>query len=189
MRRSLIAFGLLAACATEPAPVTPDPVMEPEGPPPVMGTVDLAEGASTQVFTTYDFSVGAFDGSAQVRGPDGQVILALMAYPDADPQAEAGVLRIEAALGTVPRGRTVTGEVSVRIVTFAQGDTTTLWSNIGRPTWLEVTTLERGSGPDAAYGHATGRYKTTLCDALRPEKNDCHEVSGRFDTQVQFDGV
>lgn len=190
MRRRLAAACLLtlAACAGGPPGPGVAVTLTPErnGPPPVMGTVSLTEGGVTQVFTTYDFSVGAFDGSAWFGPGDPGARLVMTAYPDRNPDAETGLLRIEAELPALPVRKTVTGAALVQVLDRA-GSGRVLWSNLGRPAWLEVGSFAR-IGADA-YGHVTGSYRTVLCDMTAPEKNDCHEVTGTFDTQVQFDGI
>jgi hypothetical protein len=190
MRRRLAAAFLLtlAACAGGPPAQDIAVALTPErdGPPPAMGTVSLTEGGATQVFTTHDFSVGAFDGSAWFGPGDPGARLMMTACPDRNPDAETGLLRIEAQLPAPPVAGAVTGQVLVQVPGRA-GSVPIRWSSLGRPAWLAVGSFAR-TGSDA-FGQVTGRFGTTLCDMVAPKKNDCHEGTGTFDTEVQFDGI
>jgi hypothetical protein len=190
MRRFLSVFCLLTACAGTPdyevGVVVPD--MR-DGPPPAMGTVTLtgADGA-VQVLTTYDFSIGALDGSAWFGGFDQKYTLHLRAYPDQNPEAEAGIFTLEADLPGYPAAGMAGAKVKVEIGHRGQKDWRVDWSSRRQPSSVEITEVTRQK-EGSSYGHAKGTFATVLCDMAAPEKHDCHDVTGSFDTDVQFDNV
>ena len=77
MRAAFLAL-LLAGCVeVPPGGVIPDPG---PGHPPKMGDVTGQLGGQAVAWETYDFSVGAFDGSAWVEHFDGPYKLHLAGY-------------------------------------------------------------------------------------------------------------
>lgn len=190
MRRFLIAVLLLSACSQAPQEelgIALSPTRD--GPPPPMGTVTLtgADGAA-QVLTTYDFSIGALDGSAWFGGFDQNYTLNIRAFPDANPEATEGVVQLVANLPGPPEAGMSSTEATVKILRYGAQSTTMLWSSLRQPTRVIIETVTRAT-PEDVSGHATGRFETVLCDMTAPERNDCQPVTGRFDTDVQFDNM
>lgn len=190
MRRSLIAVLLLTACSQAPEEelgIALSP--QRDGPPPPMGTVTLtgADGAQ-QVLTTYDFSIGALDGSAWLGGFDGKYTLNLRAFPDQNPDAVEGVFQLVANLPGAPVAGMESTAVTVKILREGQSSNVMQWSSLRQPSRVVIETVDR-AGPEDVAGHATGTFTTRLCNMEAPEKNDCYDVTGRFDTDVQFDNM
>lgn len=190
MRRSLIAVLLLTACSQAPQEelgIALSPTRD--GPPPPMGTVTLTgEDGGQQVLTTYDFSIGALDGSAWFGGFDGKYTLNLRAFPDQNPDATEGILVLVANLPGPPEAGMETTAVTVKIEREGQKGNVMQWSSLRQPSRVVIDTVERAS-PEDVSGHAAGTFTTRLCNMEAPEKNDCYDVTGRFDTDVQFDNM
>lgn len=189
MRLAVLALGFLCACtagsAEDQAVVMPEGR---DGPPPPMGTVTLQADGASQVLTTFDFSIGALDGSAWFGGFNDAFTLHLRAFPDADPDATAGVFILEATLPGRPAHGMVSTAVTAQIEKDGAKGQVMQWFSRRNPGRVEIETVTR-EAPESSFGHATGRFAVTLCDMAAPEKNDCHAVAGRFDTDVQFDNL
>jgi hypothetical protein len=194
---------LLVACAAPSIDVTPgtDGLVMPEeimvtpftpepGYPPKLGTASLDSAGTVQIFTTFDFSVGAFDASAWFDSRDGVQRFAMTAYPEENPDAEVGLLRVTADL---PGGRVAGSEgapVLVEIWWEDRGNGRKLTS-AGHPASLVIDRFTPDSESTSGYGQATGRFEATLCPGMGdPAKvtsgADCQEVRGSFDTRVQY---
>lgn len=199
----LLVLPLLAACSVPSSDVTPVPqaptlpeeavVMpfypEPDDPP-KLGTVSFESGGTVQIFTTFDFSVGAFDASAWFDSRDGVQRFTMTAYPEENPDAESGLLRVTAGL---PGGRVAGSEgapVLVEILWEGKRDGRKLTS-VGHPASLVIDRFTPDTDSSSGYGQAKGRFKATLCPGTGdPAKvtlgTDCQTVSGSFDTRVQY---
>lgn len=187
------ATALLAACdTTAPVPVDTgglydDPWADPSYPP-RLGTMSAVIGDSQASWTTFDFSVGAFDASAwfsRSYEPDagpGETTLTLVGYPNENPRAENGLLRVVLRLDGRP-------EAGVRVI----GATLELIDNrdfaAPRLAGTGSGSLTRADiGQGSGYGEAAGQFDGRLCPPDDPD-GACLSVTGSFTTTVQYDGL
>lgn len=190
------AFALLLAACVGGAPRGAGEETGP-GYPPRMGVVEASLGGRAARYETFDFSVGAFDASAQFRNEPaadgtitsgGRVRLVLWAYPDGDPKARKGILAIAAVFPGLPAGAARSRDVTVELRTDGDSGGRRLLSK--GPARLELLSITRDADQGGAYGRGTGRVSATLCeavgDALVPG-GACQDFSARFDTALQFD--
>ncbi|NBZ86116.1 hypothetical protein [Stagnihabitans tardus] len=197
--RLILPVLLLAALPLTLHPLAAQVVLEPSaedlppGYPPKLGLAELVEGGKTQVLTTYDFSIGAFDASAwfgegiEARG------FYLTAYPDDNPDARKGVLRIYGHYeswtpGQAP-GATTEGLVEWSITEGFRGRR---WTSAGKPVEVVVDSfVPQEPGQTSGYGHVTGHYSARVCSGdkdpvvVAPNAR-CREISGQFETDVQY---
>lgn len=194
----LAAAALLSACgqsAPEPALIEVpedlgviglDPWSDPSYPP-RLGTISATIDGTGGVWTTYDFSVGAFDASAWFSrsgetgaAPD-ETTLTLVGYPDANPRAEDGLLRVVLRLDGRPApGIRVTG-ATIEVIDDADFGEPRL-AGTGTGTLTSVT-IGEGSG----YGEAAGSFEGRLCSPTA-SGDTCLAVAGSFATGVQYEG-
>jgi hypothetical protein len=195
MRAALALPLLLAACSIDPgAPDLQDPppliisggdpYADP-GYPPVMGTVALTDGSLPEaVWTTYDFSVGAYDASAWFGRPGGgPVTLTITAYPDANPRAENGLVRLVVELPGVPTGP---GPLPEGVMALIDGRD---WNDpvASGPASVTLTGITREQA-ESGYGTISGTFTGGFCEEVG-DLTECRDLTGRFDTRVQFDGL
>ncbi|GGL62174.1 hypothetical protein [Wenxinia marina] len=160
----------------------------PEGGWPVMGTMRARLDGRPFEWTTFDFSVGAFDATAWLQRVDGAIQLSLRGLPDGDPEADRGWLFVR---GTLPS--LAPGETTAAVVALTKEDSIVgpRWQSLPGAATLVLETLERDG--DEVYGHATGRYAATVCptdgEAIAFDETDCRRVEGTFDTEIQFDSL
>ncbi len=166
------------------------------GYPPRMGMVEASLGGKAAYFETFDFSLGAFDASAQFRSEltadgkttaGGRVRLVLQAYPDGDPNARKGILTVEAVFPKLPAGAARSREVTVKL-DIDGDDGTRRWLSKG-PARLELLSVSRKTDGGGAYGRGTGRVSAMLCEAMDETfvpGGACQDFSARFDTSVQY---
>lgn len=155
-----------------------------------MGYVTATSGAQTLTWETYDFSLGAFDASASIRRSDAGITLNIRAF---DPEDEGldGAFRIdiEAILASLNAG-----PGSVTLIEVVDQDRFAEDSARYRGTSdvsLAVTALTR-DGEDS-YGQISGTFAGSFCRATSEQAaidtEDCRDVTGQFDTMVQFEGI
>lgn len=197
----LLALGLLTpAFAEEPEVVYQEEM--PEGYPWVMGDGTVTLDGMARSYTTYDFSVGAFDASVQFRkyydcsgkgacDDTGKIELAIGAYPDANPDAKGDVVRIHGLFPRVPgaprKAREV--EIEVRDVGGQPGH----WLRSKGPAKLQLTAIKRGDAEGSdSYGTLSATVTGTVCDATEEAMvpgGACHSFKAVFTTKVQYDSV
>jgi hypothetical protein len=204
MRRlPLCLLPLLAACAApssdapsgagtsaEPVEAVVAPFVPPPGYPPKLGTAQLNAEGTVQIFTTYDFSVGAFDASAWFDSENDVPRFTLTGYPGENPDAETGLLRVTAHLPNGSAAGSAGTEVLVEIWQEGKRNGAKLTS-VGHPASLVLDSFTQESDGTSGYGHASGRFTATLCPGAGDPAQvtlgtQCHEVSGSFDTGVQY---
>jgi hypothetical protein len=92
----------------------------------VMGEAVVTLDCAERPYTTYDFSIGALDASVQLRKSydcsgqgscqdTGQIELSMNAYPDTNPDAEAGVFNVSGVCDGVPDGPVAPQKVTVML--------------------------------------------------------------------------
>lgn len=201
MRHLLKALGLLVVIGQ---PLTAQEVVEmevPEGWPWKMGEASVVLDGQTRPYTSYDFSIGAFDASVQFRDhydcsgsgackDTGKVLLALGFHPGTDHQADIDVIHARAVFPRLPKGAAKTRDVEVewRLEDDFQGRK---WLSKG-PAKVKLTAVERGRDGSDSYGHLTGTLTATICEAvdesLVPD-GECHSLAISFDSDVQYDSL
>jgi hypothetical protein len=114
----------------------------------------------------------------------------MTAYPEENPDAETGLLRVSADL---PGGRVTGSEgASVLVEILWEGERNgRKLTSVGHPASLVIDRFTPDSESTSGYGQAKGRFTATLCPGTGdPAKvtfgTDCQEVSGSFDTRVQY---
>jgi hypothetical protein len=197
MRPALLFPLILIAC--DAVPVTDTPLVDPpgvigggDGPrgpfggPPEMGVIAFSEGgAPERVWTTYDFSVGAYDASAWFGRPGGgPVTLTITGYPDQDPQAEDGLLRLVVELDRLPTGPGDLPEGWLTIVDDGNWDSPVQQS----PARVTLDFISREQA-ESGYGQIRGIFTAGFCYETGNGLAECNGVEGRFATQVQFDSL
>ena len=201
-------LGLLGACQTgnDAQTIVPEDQLGivvpdlPEGYPWKMGDVVLIMGGSARPYTTYDFSIGAFDAAVQLRAEydcsgtgscedTGKVLLSMRAHPGADPDAKAEVLFVSGVFDTLPGGPAEAQNVIVQI-SGAQGwDGKMLMSGSAR---MKITAIKRGKDGRDAYGTLSATVTATVCDAVDEVLTPggaCQDITASFETEVQYDSV
>lgn len=173
-------------------PVSAQVLVEPSaGDVPPLGEVRLSEAGKETIYTTFDFSVGAFDASAWLEGMGGAPRLHVTAYPDGDPQAQKGLLRIEAGFARSLAPGMITQEAKVEILMGKSRDGRR-WTSEGKMAEVEIFDfVPQEAGVDTGYGRLTGRFSARICSgdgapAVVAPNARCRDVSGLFATEAQF---
>jgi hypothetical protein len=205
MRRVVVGLALaggLQACAPVETGGT-DPIMPQEavvympdpgpGYPPKMGTVTIEGADQRTVLTTYDFSIGALDGSAWFGKRDDKDIMVISAWPDENPKAEENGVVIEARLPAPPVAGMVASGVVISVLWEGKSEGRRN-SSEGHPATFVIDSVSRNTGETSNYGQVTGHFSARLCPAegevavVEMDSPECLDISGTFDTGVQFDG-
>lgn len=160
----------------------------PEGYPPTMGDVTATLGGRDLTWQTYDFSIGAFDASAWVSDEDDKITLRIMAYPEGQPEKMEDRLRIVAEFPLFPSPGSQADTAVVEVLGEKEIDGRKLTSGSG----TVALTLDEFSRNSYAYGHTSGSFEATLClkrTKTAPVSRKCQKMTGRFDTDIQFDNM
>ncbi len=184
--RRLVGWMVVLALVGPVAAQTADGV--PEGYPPVMGDVTATLGDRALTWQTYDFSIGAFDASAWVSDEDDNITLRIMAYPEGQPEKMEDRLRIVAEFPLFPSPGAHSDTVLIEILGEEQIDGRKLTSGTKPVTF----TLDEFTRHSYAYGHTSGSFEATLClkrTKAAPVSRKCQKITGRFDTDIQFDNM
>jgi hypothetical protein len=165
----------------------------PEGYPPAMGGAVLTEGADTFYFTTFDYSIGAFDASAFFLGMEsGAPTFTLTAWPNGDEDAKSGLLRVEGTFSGVigPGSTDAAAVVAISIKETFRGRR---WTSEGGEGVLVIDSfVPQTPGSSSGYGHATGHFTARICSAdgdpaVVAKNARCRAVTGSFETDVQYE--
>ena len=178
MRAVVIAL-LLAGCvqAQTSGPPVPDPG---PGYPPKMGEVTGQLGGQAMAWDTYDFSVGAFDGSASVDHFDGPYRLRITGYPPGQPESKVDRLNVTGTFA----GKPATGALrAVEVAIGTEGNGGAPGSQAQGAT-LVVERIEAPVG--GGYGTASGRITAAVCPSNPAIMAPCRLFEARFATRVQF---
>ena len=150
----------------------------------------MIQDGVTQVFTTYDYAVGAYDASAWFDSDEGQSRFTLTGYPDENPDAEDALLRLTAHL---PQGRIAgsAGKDELVEVWLDNGRKGAKLTSVGHPAALVIDSFTPDTAETSGYGQSSGHFSAVLCPgtgdpAVVAPGNACRAVSGRFDTGVQY---
>jgi hypothetical protein len=204
MRATLI-LGCLAM-ALAPAVLADEPLIPveaelPDGYPWKLGDVAVTLDDKTRAYTTYDFSIGAFDASVQFRDhvdcsgdgactETGKVALVMVAYPDANPDAEGDLVVVKGIFPRLPDRARRTGAVTVEIRNPGGVEGRSLISK-GRAK-LTLTEVRRGKDGSDSYGTLAATVTATVCEAKDEaliKDGACHSFRAEFVTDVQYDSV
>lgn len=205
MRRALVC-GLLAWSVLSPAygeePVVVYQEEVPEGYPWLMGDGAVTLNGASRSYTTYDFSIGAFDASVQFRKDydcsgkgsckdTGKILLSLVAHPDANPDATGDLVVIRGLFPRVPNAPRKAKGVSIAIENVGGVEGKYLRSNGAAK--LALTAIKRGDedGSDS-YGTLSATVTGTVCEATEEALvpgGACQPFKAVFTTKVQYDSV
>jgi hypothetical protein len=181
----------LAPAFAETTIVLEQPEQLPPGYPPKMGQVTLTGPEGTTTFTTYDFSVGAFDASAFFDTREEKPHFTIMGYPNENPDAEAGTFWLTTQFDVAAKAGSKGRYTLVEIATTKDHEGPRQ-SSAARKASLTIDSFTK-EDPTATsgYGHVTGHFTARMCQvdhspAVRQPGSTCHNVSGSFDTQVQY---
>lgn len=184
---ALAAVLALAGCVASPGPETGGAEDLPPGYPPKMGALTGTLAGAPAEWQTYDFSIGAFDASAQASADwqSGEVSVLLIGYPPGAPQADAGRLWVSGDFGqSLRRGAAQAPEVM--LVQGKDRDGPRLTSQ-GQTAELVIDTIGPAR-PDSYSRRVTGRIRARLCPqgyAAGAALPDCADLALRFDTDLQ----
>ena len=156
----------------------------PEGYPPKMGEVSGKVGDQPRLWETYDFSIGAFDGSAWAGqdGDDEPVVVSIMAFPPGEPDTLPGRIHAKASFG--PALRTGAGvDPVVSILRDEDLDGPRLTSE-GQAATLVIDSIG-AARPDSYNRRVTGRIEARLCPVDWPGEG-CKTIALVFDTDLQI---
>ena len=165
----------------------------PEGFPPAMGDVIMTDKGKTFVFTTFDFSIGAFDASAFFLGMESETpSFRLSAWPGGNHEAEMGVLRLTGSFAgkVTPGAQAKDAVVEISIEKDRDGRR---WTSEGGPALLVIDEFTPDQpGFSSGYGRARGHFEARICSgdgepAVVPKNARCRDVAGQFETAVQFE--
>jgi hypothetical protein len=159
----------------------------PPGYPPKMGEISGTLGGKAVAWETFDFSIGAFDASAQATqdGASGEVTLRLVGHRPGEPDNRQMRATIEGSFGPALRPGAA-ADVEIAIYRGADWDGPRLTS-AGQNAELVIDSI----GPKVADSYSrrvTGHASARLCPKNWLLKS-CQDVVLRFDTDVQIDGT
>jgi hypothetical protein len=209
--RPALNFGLVLALMVPVAVMAPaqevaeePPIVyypPPEGYPWKMGDATISLDGKPRSYTTFDFSIGAFDAAVQFRADydcsgsgackeTGKVALVLGAHPDGDSEADHDRVFIKALFARLPSKPKKSKEVTVEIRNVGGQDGVYLRSN--GPAKLSLTAIKRGKDGRQSYGTLRATVTATVCEATEDaliKGGDCQSFNAVYDTEVQFDSV
>ncbi len=179
MKAALVLMWLVSgtgALAQDSIPLSEgDPSWWVDGPP-KMGTISGEGDGDRIVWTTYDFSIGAFDASAWVTKDNdgtGPQRLSVLGYTDPDSFDGRILFRVN-----------VTGYTTG---TFA-AEVSLIDEDIDAPRQTGLITFEISrfdrDDPDASYGNLAATAQGTICSTANTI--DCFEATFVIETQIQF---
>lgn len=159
----------------------------PPGYPPRMGEITGTLGGKDVTWETFDFSVGAFDASAQATrdGESGEVTLRLIGHRPGAPDSRRMRAVIRGSFGASLR-LGAARDPEIAIYRGAEWDGPRLTSE-GQTVELVIDSI----GPEVSDSYSrrvTGHASARLCPKAWLLKS-CQEVVLRFDTDVQIDGT
>lgn len=197
-----LAVALLAGCMQEAptpgvAPEAPVVMMQPpEGWPWKMGEMTVRLDEAETRYTTWDYSIGAFDAGVQLRWepdedhsvtPGGPAHLLVSGVPGTEGRREAGAVSINAVFPGMPKAGAVSRDVAVRWRLEKDWKGRQLRGD--GPAELRIEAISR-KAEDPSAGHLRGTVRARLCEAtgetLIPG-GACHDFSARFDSRLQYD--
>lgn len=188
MRWAVVGLLGLASCMAPAPPALPPVTAVPEGEvlpagyPPKIGTVSALLDGKVAVWETYDFSVGAFDASAQFTGPKAAPEFRLLGFQPGQPNLERNRVTMKGS----GLGGALT-DVLIEVVAGNNWDGLRL-SSAGQTAALVLDQVVR---KDDSHGHAKGHFAATVCAAngmpVRVDTRYCQPISGTFETDFQYD--
>ncbi len=194
-RRWMLALSglMLAGCVTgspSGGPIAVGSPELPEGYPPQIGVVTASLDDKAVRWTTYDYSIGAFDASVQVLGYGDKPELRLMA--ETGPNSRNNRLVMKASM----RSKLQTGPLQEPLIELIAGEDwngARLTSAGGSSAKIVVDAIT--VDPDrAVIGHIKGHFSGSLCAAegdtegFVVDRGNCRTISGSFESDLQFSG-
>ena len=185
MRAAVLAFVAMAGCVAPAVVPAPKPAVAlPPGYPPKIGDIKALLNGKAAAWQTYDFSLGAFDASAQFVGAKDAPVFRMLGFPPGQPKSEVNRITMK---GAGPVKAVALSDVLVEIVAGANWDGLRL-SSQGQAATL---VLDSVAAKDGVYGHVTGHFTAHLCRAMgQPARVDvryCQDMTGKFETDYQAD--
>ena len=181
-----VILALMGCVATVPAQKPDESGTLPPGYPPKIGVISAELAGKAAGWETYDYSIGAFDASAQFSGPKAAPMFRMLGLPPGQPSSTTN--RITMA-GNAPGGAKA-GPLAKPLIEIVAG---TNWdglrlSSSGQQAEIVVDTL---TPKDSGYGHATGHFSAIVCAAndmpIKVDTRHCQPLTGTFETDLQFD--
>ncbi len=171
------------------------PPMEelPPGYPPKMGTATVSGAQGGKVYTTYDFSVGAFDASAWFDVEDGKQRFALIGYPDQNHEAEVGRLHLVTHFAAPPKAGSKGTDAMIEVYLDGKHDGKRMSTAHTKARIVIDSFTKNDPTNTSGYGHVTGHFAGRMCptdgepDKAVVQATGCEDVAGSFDTDVQYE--
>lgn len=202
-----LAFGAMAGCAVmaqaEVAAENPPVVYAapPEGYPWKIGEATISLDGAARSYTTFDFSIGAFDSAVQFRAhydcsgsgackDTGKIALHMRAHPDGNAETENDVVDVIAVFNRLPSAAKKPRAVEVVIHNVGGQEGSYLRAK-GRAK-LVLSDVTRGVDGDQHYGHFKATVTATVCEATEEaliKGGACHVFKAEYDTGVQYDSL
>ncbi len=184
---------ILAGCVAGSPTGGPIPAGSPElpvGDPPQIGLVRANIDGTAVSWTTYDYSIGAFDASVQVLGYGDSPELRLMA--ETGPNSRSNRLVMKASM----RSKLQTGALQGPLIGLVAGEDlngTRLTTAGGSRAEIVVESITVDPQREV-MGHIKGHFSASLCAAKSDpagfvvDRLSCHPISGSFESDMQFSG-
>lgn len=187
MRGAVLALMALVACDAAPGnqPIPAPRIVTadlPPGYPPKIGAVAAVLNGKAVAWDTYDYSVGAFDASAQFVGPKAMPEFRLLGMQPGQPGSDRNRLTMK---GSGSGG--ALQDVLIEVVAGRDWNGLRL-SSAGQKA---VLVLDRVTGDGVSRGHVTGHFLATICAAngmpIKVDTRHCQAISATFETEFQYD--
>jgi hypothetical protein len=146
-------------------------------------------GGKAAQWTTYDYSVGAFDAAVQIRGQADAPEFHRSAQPPGKTEGRTGELRMQGLIGKSLKAGVMTGALDE--IGIGETDDHPRYSSYGQSAEIVLDEVVDTEGP-MGYGHLKGHFSAHMCVARGgdvPVVNlaNCKDVAGRFESDFQYD--
>lgn len=174
------------------AQTAPKAAALPPGYPAKLGVATLIGPKGTKVYTTYDFTIKAYEAAAWFDVMGGTQTFDLVGNPDEDPNAEAGRLHLNITFAGMPKVDSKGENALIEVFATSSWDGKRM-SSLGSKAKVVIDSYtKKDPALPKGYGHLTGHFAGRMCptegepNVAVTSTTDCEDVSGTFDTEVQY---